>query len=253
MKRRIKERVEEKKENSGQLKTLNHKLSEYETREAEALQENEGIVHRSKIESAICKEMVKNISQENQKLKMEKEEAEKGKFTLQKRLAAAKKHLKGSKRKLEEMMEEKEKEAQASEDEGSDAQSSEDEENEVKIQENEGGGQSSKICYTKIKGVRGPLIEILSKTSVDFISVGKTHVGNVGSKSDTSEARGKKYFAFQSVETDCSRQEMWRRAKDGRTLLNFVAAAEDHQSDERLTDLMTKMMWLKPHVFALSS
>ena len=96
------------------------------------------------------------------------------------------------------------------------------------------------------------MVKILSSTSANFISVGQVYSGYSPGEDHVQSAGRRKYIAEIPIRqrNDCSRQELWRRANDRLTVLNFMSAADGSQDDEQLKDLLVKMMRIKPHVFA---
>ena len=157
--------------------------------------------------------MVQNVSEENKKLLSEKSQIQKGKTTLQKRLAATKKHLIGSKRKLVE---------------SSTIQTS----NKPMSSNKEA---EERDCNTMLRGVKEPMVKILSSTSANFISVEQVYSGYSPGEDHVQSAGRRKYIGEIPIRqrNDCSRQELWIHANDGLTVLNFMSAADGSQDDEQ--------------------
>ena len=98
-----------------------------------------------------------------------------------------------------------------------------------------------------------PLLKVVASTSSNFISVGQSYSGD--STKEISTARKRKYVAEIPIRQsdDCSRRELCRCAADSISLLNFVSAPDGQQNDEKLKDLLVKMMRMKPHVFSAAA
>ena len=101
-------------------------------------------------------------------------------------------------------------------------------------------GTNTTLCSVMEK----PLVKFDASTSSNFISVGQTYSGDATKGVITAGKR--KYVVEIPIRQsdECSRQELWRRAADGITLLNFVSAPDGQQNDDKLKDVLVKT-WLR--------
>ena len=193
-------------------------------RESEILNQAETTNIHSQEKGLEYQSKVKSLSEEKEKLSAKMLEITGSKSKLQKKLAATRKHLLRSKKKIVE--------TNTSTHILSDASKEVD---------------STKIVNTDLKGTKESLVKILPPTSSEFVFVSEKYPG-LSSGGDQTHPGKSKYFAeiLTRSKEDASRQELWRTARDGISLLNFASSADGSQNDENLKDMFVRMMRLKP-------
>ena len=228
LKRKNEYLVMEKREMFSKVKCLESELANAEFRKEQLVNQAGTLSTELKDKGTEFLSKIQSLSEKNKKLSADKLVLSESKITLQKKFAATRKHFLGSKKKLKET-------ATVTRPSPPDASL-----------------HCTKSVGTCLKGTGKPLVKLLSRTSSDLIFVGEEYPG-----SDTVASRmhsgSRKYFAeipIRRMNNDPSRQELWRRARDGVTMLNFVSAADGFQSDEKLKGILVGMMRLKPDVFA---